>query len=641
MSSPAVYIERSLDADSLRTLLDGRNLYVLGPAGGGKSTLRRRLAARLRADGHRCAEIELGRIAEGALTGATWYFALAEAIAAPFGLPDALAFWEQHAELSPQARWSAYLASVPAGSAAVLLVDELESLLARPYPPEEFFGALLAAADGPVHVGLFGATRPDLLLPEPTRPDAPPSPARTWFREAVELAPTDFTAAEVAAAFGPRFAPLGGDVRALAAALIDWTGGQPALTERLAAAIAKGGPLLAPGTEAATVAAQAEAIFDPGQRDRVPTFSAAQRWIDGAPQRRVAALWGALLGGERPTWRPRDPAHCVLLMAGFITVDGVSIRPRGRVFTTVFDAAWVEARLVSDGLPARVEAWLQADRAAELLLHGEALDRACAWADGRTELAPEVRDYLMAGLRGALARRPEALTAPGGLSTRTGQALVVLGVLIAVVGAMGIGALLQWNSEPEGLATSGPDRSGGARSGGVSAAAPAVSSAGEVTDTAGAGGLEVEVLSRKLALAEARIERLTLERNRASAAAARWAHVAQPTRKRARRLPAPEVFAEAPPEPAPGPIAPPPPSVLVARQAPTYARSLKRCNRVGIPQRVKMSLAVGPDGRVREAQFVDGQSDMLDVRCLEASARRFRFAPFEGEAVLATVAYDL
>ena len=83
MSSPDdIYVERPSDDDVYRALQAGQRVFVAAPPGSGKTQMRTRIAARLRQAGTRCAELEMEAIGRGAFTGATWYFALADAVAA-------------------------------------------------------------------------------------------------------------------------------------------------------------------------------------------------------------------------------------------------------------------------------------------------------------------------------------------------------------------------------------------------------------------------------------------------------------------------------------------------------------------------------------------------------------------------------
>ena len=385
MSQVMPYVERAVDADGLRTLRAGRDFYVFGPPGTGKTTLRRRMAETLRANGLRVAEVELGRLGAGALAGETGYFALAAAVSTAFGLPDPRLFWEQHAHLDPAERWYRYLRRVPPGAPVVLLIDEVEVLVDRPHEIDSVFAALLpsrAVGCTRVITGLFGTTHPFDLGVDIRHPGTDHSAVRRWFRTAIALEPGDFDPEE-AQVLLPRLARVGGDPRALLAAVLRWTGGHPGTTGALVDAIAEGGPLMISGSERDTVTAQVEALFVEPRPEAVPALAAIARALDADDPPAVADAWIDVLRGEAPAWRPGDRAQERLRRAGIAVVHEARIVARSVLFMTVFDEDWAEARRIADGLPARLDAWEASGRADAALLCGEDLRRASRWAEGR------------------------------------------------------------------------------------------------------------------------------------------------------------------------------------------------------------------------------------------------------------------
>ena len=79
----------------------------------------------------------------------------------------------------------------------------------------------------------------------------------------------------------------------------------------------------------------------------------------------------------------------------------------------------------------------------------------------------------------------------------------------------------------------------------------------------------------------------------------------------------------------------------IERQAPTYRRALLRCKRLDLPDTVSVRFRVDARGRVDWAGVAEGDPERVDQRCLVRAVRSFRFAPFVGQKVTATVRYRL
>ena len=73
------YVERRADHDALRAALDGEYLHVIAPRQVGKTSLLKRLAARLGEMGWRCAYVDLSTLMD--FPKPSWYTELGKALA--------------------------------------------------------------------------------------------------------------------------------------------------------------------------------------------------------------------------------------------------------------------------------------------------------------------------------------------------------------------------------------------------------------------------------------------------------------------------------------------------------------------------------------------------------------------------------
>ena len=693
-------------------------------------------------------------IGQGAFTGATWYFALADAVALPLGLGDPLVFWRNNAELSPVERWSRYLRTAPAGSPVVVLIDQVECLLTRPHPADDFFRALDVADGGPA-AALFGTVGSVALGADIVRVEECDSAVRRWFRGAKTVELVDFSREEIAG-FVPWIEPLGADVERLLDAIASWTAGHPGLTNTLARALARGGPLLMSGIEVDTVSAQVEALFLGTNRHTEPTMADVAARFDSGPPTEMATLWTRVLAGEEPLRRSGDRAVVSLCATGLIAPSGSRLVARNRIFTTAFGAQWAEARRVGGEFMQAANAWHQAGRPSTDLLRGAALDRAVAWAQGRTDLSDALRDLIwtsvavnpsavtVAQAAQATAETPIDVTLPargrtlmgfvaGLLATvcvvflwntnadlehakaaleaekRAGRALLeAANRPPAIAGgapglrARGSAAAMEPYAGFDGTArTTGSTSSTlatalGARSPwdppvrqGSSPGARGSSPVDPMASLARSGAFHGQAEASPEDAANTEVASVTRDSAPAGPGSALTrAEAGRVNAKETRRPPvrarrravtgpvAPELdHTEAPIVPPPGApmirvikLAPGALNALdprattvgvggmpntprttalapiigqIERQAPTYRRALLRCKRLDLTETVAVRFRVDSDGRVGWAGVAAGDPERVDQPCLVRTARSFRFLPFEGQSVTATVRYRL
>jgi WD40 repeat protein len=294
-----------------------------------------------------------------------WYHGLLSLLAEWLDLFDeANELWEAQSTLTPVQRCFSSLVKAVLGQyegPVVIFIDEIDATLGLPFPADEFFGGIRYCYNHRAHdpeyaritFCLVGVASPADLVREPRL-----SPFNIGRR--IEL--SDFTAQECAPlARGLRDGETRrqgdggtrrrGDTEAgrLLERVLYWTGGHPCMTQRLCAAIAASSPAeegRMPGP-AEVDALCRELFLTPAVRDSDPSLMyVSSRLLTGHEAvAEVLDLYARLLRGDRISYRESGVAARELLLSGLVRVSQGSLVLRNRIFSQVFNRAWVRVSM--------------------------------------------------------------------------------------------------------------------------------------------------------------------------------------------------------------------------------------------------------------------------------------------------------
>ncbi|WP_017306647.1 AAA-like domain-containing protein [Spirulina subsalsa] len=397
------YAQRQADEEFYQALLSGDFCYVLNARQMGKSSLRVRTMQRLQAEGIACVAIDITVLGTASVTPEAWYAGMIDILIDSLDLDDQLdcnAWWAEHNYLSNVHRFSKFIVTllelVP--SPLVIFIDEIDSILSLDFNLDDFFAVIRdiynKRADLPAYqritFALIGVATPGDLIADKKR--TPFNIGRAIELQGFEL--------QEALPLSQGLVEIADDPEQVLAAILDWTGGQPFLTQKLCHWLRADVEQIPQGREKEEVAqlVQRRIVENWEMHDEPEHLRTIQNRLLSNEQlasRLLGVYQQILQAGQMKATGDLEITY--LRLMGLVVKRGESLKVANPIYGEVFNLEWVEKALNQlRPYNEAFNAWLTSERQDKSrLLRGQALRDALTWREGK-RLSTEDEDFLSA-----------------------------------------------------------------------------------------------------------------------------------------------------------------------------------------------------------------------------------------------------
>ncbi len=341
------YVVREADRQFYAGLKAGELCYVLNSRQMGKTSLRFRTMHLLQQAGVACVAIDLQGIGSHNITPQQWYAGLVKRLVQGLNLNSQVnvrSWWQEREVISPVQRFSEFVEVVLPkfiDQQITIFIDEIDSTLSLDFDTDDFFAAIRACSEfKQINFALIGVATPGDLIKDVRR-----SPFNIG--KAIEL--RGFQESEIQ----PLIQGLTDKAirpEMVLSAILDWTGGQPFLTQKLCKLIQELDTPL-PGnyeTEFVESLVRSRILTNWETQDEPEHLKTIRNYLVHSNQQHaqqaLSAYQQVLTDGS--VIADNSPAQLDLRLSGLVVKKNDRLEICNRIYAQVFDRPWLD-RVVS------------------------------------------------------------------------------------------------------------------------------------------------------------------------------------------------------------------------------------------------------------------------------------------------------